>query len=144
MSTNVNTYPIRPMLLARTKSPLRYPISMISSISWGVNIAQLDSRSRKRDPIHPSTFSTRLFALLSVYVSTVTAYSIYLTLGNCVRAYFCKSSTLLSLLSRLLILHIEQHFVSLYWRLFGISTLLSEGTDERVSTRPQSMVAQIN
>lgn len=98
------THPIRPMERANTNSPFRYPISTISSISCLVNIPLPARRSKKRDPIAPSTLRTRLFAFERVYVSTWTAYSIYLTEGKCMRANRCRSSTLLSLLSPLLIL----------------------------------------
>lgn len=98
------THPIRPMERAKTKSPLRQPIHTISSTSCLVNIPLPARRSKKSDPIAPSTFKTRLFALVRVQFSTSTAYSMYFTDGKCVRANFCSSSTLLSLLSLFLIL----------------------------------------
>ena len=31
-------WPMRPMLLANTNKPFRYPIEITSAISWGVNL----------------------------------------------------------------------------------------------------------
>ena len=104
LMTEDPTHPIKPIERASTKSPFKYPISTISSISCLLNIPLPDRRSKKRDPIAPSTFRTKLLAFERVYVSTLTAYSMYFTEGKLVRANNWSSSTLLSLLSPLLIL----------------------------------------